>query len=262
MRTCVDCGAPYEERIYVRPDGSELAADPRCRQCSSVFEHAQRAEAHRLDVLRADTERRNEWRAALARELEEKFRGATFDTFNRAKQPAAFKAMSAWDGQSLILASPPLVYGVGKTHLAAALANKLTATLNAAVSINGEARPQPRPVVFTTEPTMFERIRATFHDGAREQTEAVYDQLIRVRLLIIDDVGKEKKPIDGSFMEMVWFRIIDGRYRAQRPLVLTANLLPDQLGEHIGGASADRLMEMCGPTGMIAMKGQSYRGKV
>jgi DNA replication protein DnaC len=257
----MDCGAPYEELIYVRRDGSELAPDPRCRACSSVYDHAQRAEAHRLEVLRADTEKRQEWKAALAQELEEKFRAATFDTFVRTKQPAAFKAMSTWDGQSLVLTSPPGVYGVGKTHLAAALANRLTETSTAAVSVQGSVVRLPRPCAFTTEPLLMDRIRATFNDGARETDEEIYLQLERVRLLIIDDVGK-RTPRDLSFTQQVWFRIIDGRYRAQRPLVLTTNLLPNELDQHIGGACADRLMEMCGASGLIAMKGTSYRRRL
>jgi DNA replication protein DnaC len=106
-----------------------------------------------------------------------------------------------------------------------------------------------------------DRIRATFNDGARETDEEIYLQLERVRLLIVDDVGK-RTPRDLSFTQQVWFRIIDGRYRAQRPLVLTTNLLPNELDQHIGGACADRLMEMCGASGLIAMKGTSYRRRL
>ena len=258
MATCIDCGVTFKNTIYVRKDGSEVQIAPRCGPCFDKFDHAQRAEAHRLKVLQDDTEQRQAWKAALARELDERFRAATFETFDRTKQPAAYKAMSAWDSQSLILASPPAVYGVGKTHLVAALANRLVDTLAAAVSINGESRKQPRPVVFATEPLLTARIRATFNDGAHETEEQVYVDLERVRLLIIDDVGKDP-PRDLSFVQRVWYRIIDGRYRSNRPLVITTNLAPADLEHHIGGACADRLNEMVGAHGLIAMKGTSYR---
>jgi DNA replication protein DnaC len=161
-------------------------------------------------------------------------------------------------GGSLILQSPPGVYGVGKTHLVSALANQLVGTLNAAVSINGYVVAQPRPVAFTTEPTLTARIRATFNDGSRETDEVIYDQLERVRLLIIDDVGKDP-PRDLSFVQRVWYRLIDARYRSERPVILTTNLVLDELEQHVGGSVADRLREMCGRKGIVTMKGESYR---
>jgi DNA replication protein DnaC len=203
-------------------------------------------------------QRRQEWLTALNEELGDKFHESTFSNFDRAKQPVAFKVMQSWDGQSLVLASPPRIYGVGKTHLCAALAHKLVDTLDPAVSIHGSVVRLPRPVVFTSEPMLMDRIRATFHDDSAECDEAIYAQLENVRLLIIDDVGK-RQPRDLNFIQQVWYRIIDGRYRKEKPIVLTTNLLPVDMEQHIGGAPADRLSEMVGPKGFIAMKGESYR---
>jgi len=42
-------------------------------------------------------------------------------------------------------------------------------------------------------------------------------------------------------------------------LILTMNLTLQELEDHIGGAPADRLREMCGRSGFITMKGESYR---
>lgn len=97
-----------------------------------------------------------------------------------------------------------------------------------------------------------------FNDEALETDEAIYTQLENVRLLIIDDVGK-RVPRDLNFIQQVWYRIIDGRYRKEKPVVLTTNLLPVDMEMHIGGASADRLTEMVGVKGFVAMKGESYR---
>jgi len=47
------------------------------------------------------------------------------------------------------------------------------------------------------------------------------------------------------------YRVIDGRYQAMLPVVLTTNLVGDHLAEHFGAgrgneATWDRLREMCG----------------
>jgi DNA replication protein DnaC len=250
----------FEQTIYIRADGSEVPPDARCNRCSRVEELRLKHEAHQRELREADALQRQAWRAALGRELDSKFRGAGFDGFERAKQPAAYRAVTDWPGTggSLILQSPPGIYGIGKTHLVAALANQLVDTLNAAVSINGYVVAQPRPVAFCAEPGLMARIRATFNEGARESDETIYDQLERVRLLIIDDVGKDP-PRDLSFVQRVWYRLIDARYRSERPVILTTNLTLDEFGEHIGGAVADRLREMCGRKGIITMTGESHR---
>lgn len=255
---CVDCGVQFEQMIYVRPDGTDVPYDNRCDDCSGKYERQLKHEAHMREVSQASMERKTEWRTRIVRELGDKFKGATFASFNKAKQPAAFKALSVWDGQSFMLASPPEVYGVGKTHLVAALANQLVETHDAAISVQGQVVRLPRPVIFTTEPILMDRIRATFHDDARETDELIYQELVNVRLLIIDDVGK-RVPRDLSFTQQVWYRIIDGRYTGNRPIILTTNMLPSEIEDHIGGASTDRLTEMCGPKGWLVLKGQSYR---
>jgi DNA replication protein DnaC len=255
---CPDCGRQFEQVVFIRPDNSEVAPDPRCDECSEAHDANQRRLAHAQELEMVKGQRRQEWLAALNQELGEKFHESTFGNFDKAKQPAAFKVMQSWDGQSLVLASPPGIYGVGKTHLCAALAHKLVDSLDSAVSIHGSVVRLPRPVLFTSEPMLMDRIRATFHDDSAECDEAIYAQLENVRLLIIDDVGK-RQPRDLNFTQQVWYRIIDGRYRKQKPVVLTTNLLPVDMEQHIGGAPADRLTEMVGPKGFIAMKGESYR---
>jgi DNA replication protein DnaC len=252
---CIDCGTRYEKHIYARADGSEVP-DLRCPHCEDVRERQRRAEQHALELAEAQTRQRQAWRDGCG--VPDRFRSATFESFKGSANNAARDAMSSWDGQTLVLSSPPGTYGVGKTHLAAALANKLIETCDAAVSIQGYVMRMPRPVWFTNEQLLMERIRSTYGDGARETDEQIYLALERLRLLIIDDIGKDS-PRDLSFVQRVWFRIIDGRYGAQRPLVLTTNLDRAEFEQHIGGASADRLMQMCGPKGLIAMRGTSYR---
>ena len=77
-------------------------------------------------------------------------------------------------------------------------------------------------------------------------------------VLILDDVGKTK-PRDISFLQGVYFRIIDERYAGNKPIVLTTNLSLADLEAHIGGSCADRLNEMCGTENIVQMRGKTYR---
>jgi DNA replication protein DnaC len=250
----------FEQVVYIRPDGTEIPPDARCDRCSRVEELRIRHEEQSRELAATAAAQRDYWRLTLRAEMGDELATKTFEGFNRKLQPAAFRAITDWPGSggSIVLQSPPGVYGVGKSHLVAALANHLTETMNAAVSVQGAVVRLPRPAVFCTEPELLGRIRATFADHAPETDEQIYLELERVRLLIVDDVGK-RAARDLTFTQQVWYRIIDGRYRAQRPIILTTNMELDELGEHIGGAAADRLRGMCGRKGFITMTGESQR---
>ena len=256
VATCMDCGKEYQQVIYERRNGTEVPPDPRCDECSAAYDDRMERERREKELAAATIERRRQWDGLCG--IPKKFADATFENFDKTKQPKAFKAMSEWDGKSLILASPPGIYGVGKTHLAAALAHKLMATTPSAMMQHGAVLLMPLPVMFTTEPLLMERIRSTFNRDAEEHEDRIFAAMEKVGLLIIDDVGK-RQPRDLSFTQQVWYRVIDGRYTGNRPIILTTNLLPRELEEHVGGACADRLDEMCGPSGMIALKGESQR---
>ncbi len=180
------------------------------------------------------------------------FGAKTFENFDdRNPQPKAFKALHDWRGKSVVLYSE--VYGVGKTHLVSALANKLIDT----------CQDTECPVFVTTEIKTLDRIRATFNRHDEDSLvvvteELVYRSLEHPRLLIIDDVGK-RTPRDYSFLQEVFFRLIDYRYIHGKPIILTANLSLEELEKHIGGASADRLREMAGKDGFIKLTGKSQR---
>ena len=188
-----------------------------------------------------------------------RFVGKTFANFKQALQSRAFKVMSTWDGETSIVLSSPDKYGLGKTHLAAALVNKLLATETAVMlTTAGRYLRCSCPVYFTGEVDLLARIRATFNHQEDGETEAeVYRQLSTVDLLIIDDVGK-LQPRDPAFLQGVYYRLIDNRYRSEQPIILLTNLSLAELERHIGGACADRLREMAGKH-FVLMQGMSYR---
>jgi DNA replication protein DnaC/DNA-directed RNA polymerase subunit RPC12/RpoP len=184
-----------------------------------------------------------------------------FEKFNSKLQPKAFNAIKNFNGKSIILSSPN-IYGVGKTHLVCCLAWYLIENCEAVeLRKNGIYKSYDCPVHFTTENNLLNRIRSTYdHKYSDHETEQeAYSSLSKYNLLIIDDVGKVR-PKDYSFLQGVYFNIIDGRYVNEQSIILTTNLSLLELEEHIGGASADRLKEMCGKENIITMEGKSYRG--
>lgn len=69
------------------------------------------------------------------------------------------------------------------------------------------------------------------------------DRLASVDLLHIDDLGSENTT---EWVLEQLYSIVDARYEAERSIVATTNLMPDQLGEQIGERIVSRLVEMCG----------------
>lgn len=149
-------------------------------------------------------------------------RDKTFDNFSKDLQPEAYRAALKF---SLKLEGSLILYGeefgTGKTHLLAAVCNRIRAR-------NIESH-------FTTSPKLFKAIQE------RIQHNDAYTDLIKkavnVSLLVLDDVDKAKI---SEFREEIYFEIIDERTKAGRPIAISTNKL-DRLGEYVGGAACSRL---------------------
>jgi len=257
---CQDCGQEFETTIWIRADGSELSPDKQCPECRRKQREKEDIERYHQELEEAKVEQRDAWCEQFG--VSGIFLEKSFDNFKHDLQPKAFDAVKGWKDKSVVLLSPG-VYGVGKTHLVCALANHLAATLETAKFQKDSYRVVKRkcPVFFTSESKLLARIRQTYNrreDQRGETEDAVYSSLARFPLLIIDDVGKVR-PRDYSFLQGVYFNIIDDRYVHEQQVILTTNLDFKELEEHIGGASSDRIREMCGKEGFIKMSGKSYR---
>ena len=127
--------------------------------------------------------------------------------------------------------------GTGKTFAAAGIANHL---LN-----------QRIPVIMTSFVKLLESMQ-----GFSEDDSALIARLNRAKLLIIDDLGAERST--DYALEKV-YDIVDSRYRAKLPIILTTNLSMTELKESTDIRYTriyDRIFEMCYP---MQFKGQSWR---
>lgn len=86
-----------------------------------------------------------------------------------------------------------------------------------------------------------------------EAESNVLEYVKKCDLLVIDDFGVEKI---SEFVLDKAFALIDTRYRAEKPLIITTNLSLKDIQDRFGSRIADRLQEMCYP---LRVEGQSKR---
>jgi DNA replication protein DnaC len=80
------------------------------------------------------------------------------------------------------------------------------------------------------------------------------DRLTAVDLLHVDDLGAEHRT-DWVLEQL--YSIVNARYEAERPIVATTNLMPDELSERLGPRTVSRLVEICGD--LIPLYGEDKR---
>ena len=127
--------------------------------------------------------------------------------------------------------------GTGKTFLAACVANALIS--------------KGIPCLVTN----FARI-ANEVQGLFEGRQQYYDNLNSFPLLVIDDLSAERKT---EYMQEIVFNVIDSRYRANLPLIVTTNLTREELMKPADLTQQrifSRLFEMCTP---IEVSGKDRR---
>ena len=268
---CEHCGAPryskgivLGKRIMWMPYGAEPCT------CPEAVAAIKKAESERLAKEEAErkVEENRKFKARIRKNIGEsgmgdRFLRRTFETFevtkdnqkafNIAKQYADnFEVFLPKRGKEpgrngLFIAGPK---GTGKTHLAAAIANHLLR--------------QGNPVICMTMLDLLARIKKTFNLLNTDES-TVLDVYKSVPLLIIDDIGKE--PATEWAISTI-YNIINGRYEAYLPIIVTTNyddktlverMTPKSTGDSVTAeATIDRLMEMC--IGVV-ITGPSWRQK-
>lgn len=206
-----------------------------------------RAEEERLkkEQMQKEEEMRSIQRAKISSMMDDTFRTACFANYQiRNGNERHLKVAKKYciEFSKMYERNQGLLFwgtvGTGKSYTAACIANYL---LEANTS-----------VVMTS----FVRILQEMQGFDREREETFTNKLNSVKLLIIDDLGAERST--DYALEKV-YGIIDNRYRAKKPLILTTNLTLQQMQEATDIRYAriyDRIFEMCYP---MEFSGVSWR---
>ena len=218
-RACPYCGrALRERRVDVR--GSSMFCG--FEECGCDGEAAARkAEEERARKDEEERLRRSRVMAGVPKRYAD------------AEHPMAAEwAARVASGRGMYLVGP---VGTGKTHAASAVCRELQAMGKGFRMLSGVQ--------------LLERYRACFDGEATESS--VTSGLCGVPVLVIDDLGKES-PTDWAVERL--FRVVDERYNAERPVIVTTQFERPALIRRLsrGGDSENavalvsRLCEMCG----------------
>ena len=139
------------------------------------------------------------------------------------------------DGKGLLLVGG---VGTGKTYIACMIANALI--------------DKGYPVLVTNSARILSTLQGNFNK------QEYLDSLNQFKLLVIDDLGVER---NTEYAKELVYNIIDSRYRAGLPMIITSNLTLEKMATETDLADKrvyDRILERCYP---VAVSGESRRMK-
>lgn len=269
-RQCRECGKDYEPQYLHVLNTKILRGGGLCPKCAdkAYDDELAKEKAAQAAMIMGD---RRKHRVECG--IPFKFMNRDFSNFEKGWQDTAFNKCWKYANDFPTDKRPtgvPSLYlysvgtkdntggnGTGKTHITCAIAHRVFDNWK------GEERGCPR-IIFVSEPDLFRSIQATYsfdqeERRMRESEDDIIKKLTYCDLLLLDDVGKERRQ-DPRFIQRTLFAIIDGRYKAELPIILTANLDADGLKAHLEEASFDRFAEMIKGK-RINMSGKSYRRK-
>ncbi|MCP5468564.1 MAG: ATP-binding protein [Deltaproteobacteria bacterium] len=166
-----------------------------------------------------------------------RFRGRTFDNF--FPEPHTKKAYQIAlnfqfkNGGIIFLGT----CGIGKTHLAAAIANRQI----------GKS-----PTLFISCPELLLELRNSISSRNRNQHH-LFELARKVKLLVLDDIGAEKT---SEWVQETLFVLINYRYEHILPTIFTSNCSLEELEKKLGKRIVSRIIEMCR---CVKMEGFDWR---
>lgn len=137
--------------------------------------------------------------------------------------------------------------GVGKTHIAACIANNL---IDKGCS-----------VLYTNLNEISKAVRATYNKSAETELDFML-KLKKIEFLFIDDFGTERVSKDNQdlWLQEKVFEIVNTRYNDKKPIIFTSNYSLVEMVQDRGlsGKTADRIGQTCA---IMEIRGESYRKK-
>jgi DNA replication protein DnaC len=154
----------------------------------------------------------------------------TFETFRPAGRDGPVPRLDEAYQACVDYASAPLGWlvlsgpsGTGKTHLAAAIANRQ-------IELGHE-------VFFAVVPDLLDHLRATFGPGSDVTYDELFEAVRNAPLLVLDDLGTQS---DTSWAQEKMFQVLNHRFNAELPTVITTNHAISELDERLRARLTDK----------------------
>jgi DNA replication protein DnaC len=106
--------------------------------------------------------------------------------------------------------------GCGKTHIAAAIVNRLLERGDAAL--------------FVVVPDLLDHLRSAYQQGAEVGYDELFERVRNAPVLALDDLGTQAPT---QWAQEKLFQIINHRFNSRLPMVVTTNLTLEQLDERL-----------------------------
>jgi DNA replication protein DnaC len=106
--------------------------------------------------------------------------------------------------------------GCGKTHIAAAIVNRLLE--------------RGRPALFVVVPDLLDHLRAAYQPGAEIGYDELFERVRNAPVLVLDDLGTQAPT---PWAQEKLFQLINHRFNTRLPTVVTTNLHPEHMDERL-----------------------------
>jgi DNA replication protein DnaC len=106
--------------------------------------------------------------------------------------------------------------GAGKTHVAAAIANRCLE--------------RGQPALFVVVPDLLDHLRAAYNPDSDLGYDVLFEQVRNAPVLVLDDLGTQSAT---AWAQEKLFQLLNHRYNARLPTVVTTNLSLDRIDERL-----------------------------
>jgi DNA replication protein DnaC len=135
--------------------------------------------------------------------------------------------------------------GTGKTHLAAAIANR--------------CMERGIPAFFTLVPDLLDHLRGTFSPDNEVSYDDLFDQVKGVPLLVLDDLGVQKST---PWAQEKLFQVLNHRYVNSLSTVITTNVPLEQMDARLHSRLEDPRVSRVMDLGVSTRRSVAHIGKV